>query len=206
MGGDYFFYEKMRDGRVIFGIADASGKGLPAAMNIMRFAGEVKLRVATSPTLKSAVSSLNRFILDNAEECMFITACFGVLDAESHLLTLANAGHPHPLLRRRGVSPVKDISSSQRCFPLGISDTMEVHPVSLSISPGDQILLYTDGVSEAMNPANELFGTERLAAAIENAPEGLHDMINTVVDEVTRFRHGRANSDDMTILAFGRQV
>ncbi|HWL11333.1 MAG TPA: SpoIIE family protein phosphatase [Planctomicrobium sp.] len=202
VGGDYFFYEKMRDGRVIFGIADASGKGLPAAMNIMRFAGEVKLRIATAPTLKSAVSRLNQFILEGAEECMFITACIGVLDPEKHLLTFANAGHPPPLLKRRGNSQVAEIVQSSRSFPFGISEALEVHPIHFQIEPGDQVLLYTDGVSEAMNPRNELFGMERLSESLMNSSGGVQQSIEDLVKDVTRFREGRANNDDMAIVGF----
>jgi|GEM_PF-1880468 len=206
VGGDYFFYEMMRDGRVIFGIADASGKGLPAAMHITRFAGEVKLRIATSPTLKVAVSRLNRFILEWAEDCMFITACIGVLDPAQHSLTLANAGHPPPLRKRPGETSAQEVVFAKRSFPLGISDQLEVHPVTLQIDLGDQLIFYTDGISEAMNPCQELFGMARFSESLQIGRTRIEESIASVVDHVARFRQGRAQSDDMTIVGFERLV
>ncbi|SFJ08756.1 SpoIIE family protein phosphatase [Planctomicrobium piriforme] len=206
VGGDYFFYEMLRDGRVIFGIADASGKGLPAAMHIVRFAGEVRLRIATSPTLKSAVASLNQFVMDGADECMFITACICVLDPRQNLLTLANAGHPPPLLKRKSTGKVEQLLPARKSFPLGIARNYEIHPLTVAIDPGDQVVLYTDGVSEAMNHRNELFGTERLTAEMDAQDCPIDQMLSNIVSKVERFREGRAPSDDMTIVGFERGI
>lgn len=204
VGGDYLFYEMLRDGRVILGIADASGKGLPAAMNIVRFAGEVRLRLATSPTLKSALFSLNQFILDDGDECMFITSCIGVLDPMHHLLSLANAGHPPPMLKRKDGNRVEMLISEKRCFPLGIVPNFEIHPLTLNIKKGDQVIMYTDGLSEAMNHRNELFGEARMIESIQKSPGSIEQTVNHLVEDVNRFREGRSPSDDMTIIGFER--
>ncbi|WP_437192450.1 SpoIIE family protein phosphatase [Planctomicrobium sp. SH527] len=204
VGGDYLFYEMLRDGRVILGIADASGKGLPAAMNIVRFAGEVRLRLATSTTLKSALFSLNQFILDDGDECMFITSCIGVLDPMQHLLSLANAGHPPPMLKRKGTEKVELMMSEKRCFPLGIVANFEIHPLTLNIKKGDQVIMYTDGLSEAMNHRNELFGEARMIESIKKSTGNIEQIVNDLVENVSRFRDGRSPSDDMTIIGFER--
>jgi serine phosphatase RsbU (regulator of sigma subunit) len=204
VGGDYFFYEMLRDGRVMFGIADASGKGLSAALNIARFAGEVRFRIATSPTLKSAISSLNGFVIDSSEECMFITACICVLDPHQHLLSLANAGHPAALLKHRGKERVELLQSSRRSFPLGISREFETHPVNVALEPGDEVLLYTDGVSEAMNPLQKLFGTDRLSESFARPHQSIAEVVDGLVQDVMHFREDRLPSDDMTLIALAR--
>lgn len=197
VGGDYIFYETTRDGRLVFGIADASGKGLPAAMNVMRFAGEVKLRIVTSRNLKSAMRSLNQFILDGAEECMFITACIGILDPRKRTVTLANAGHPPPLLKRRGVPQIEQITSQQRSFPLGISEAISIFPVTIQLELGDQIFLYTDGASEAMNRKSELFGIERICASLLSSQGSVKQTIQDLVTNIQAYRNERIDSDDL---------
>src|SRR5690606_21515749 len=92
VGGDCFFYESLSDGRVIFGLADASGKGLSAAMHIMRFVGEVRLRLATARTFKSALAQINQFTC-NCSAAGFVTACVCILDPRKHTLAIGNAGH-----------------------------------------------------------------------------------------------------------------
>ncbi|WP_437229556.1 SpoIIE family protein phosphatase [Planctomicrobium sp. SH661] len=204
VGGDYFFYEMLRDGRVILGIADASGKGLPAAMNIARFAGEVRLQIATSPSLKSALASLNQFVIDGAEECMFITACLCVLDPQQHLVAIANAGHPPPLLKRAHDNTVEELTSQRRNFPLGIASVFEAHPWTVKLEPGDRLLLYTDGVTEAMNTRNEMFGTARLRESLGGSFSSIDDLVQEIVKDVGVFRDGRTANDDMTIVGVER--
>jgi serine phosphatase RsbU (regulator of sigma subunit) len=203
VGGDFFFYEKMRDGRVILGIADASGKGLPAAMNIVRFAGEVRLRIATSPTLKAAVASLNDYVIGGADDCTFITTCICVLDPRQHLMAIANAGHPPPLLKRRETPGLESLVGNRRSFPLGITHDFELHPLIVPVLPGDQIVLFTDGVSEAMNPRSEIYGFDRLAN-IAAAGDSIGAIIDAIVTDVSSFREGRDPSDDMTIVGLER--
>jgi len=205
VGGDYFFYEMLRDGRVILGIADASGKGLPAAMHISRFAGEVRLRIATSPTLKSALISLNQFAIDGSEECMFITSCLCVLDPQQHLVALANAGHLPPLIKHGATGQVEELLSTRRNFPFGITSEFDPHPWIVKLEPDDQILLFTDGVTEAMNPRQELFGTSRLIDVVSRTDGDIQDLVKTIVQAVHDFREGRSANDDMTIVGFERR-
>jgi len=204
VGGDYYFYEMLRDGRVILGIADASGKGLSAAMNIARFAGEVRLRIATSPTLKSALTSLNQFVMEGGDECMFITSCLCVLDPQQHLMTLANAGHPPPLLRHGTTGQVEELDGCRRNFPFGIVTEFDPHPWMIKLAPGDQVLLFTDGVTEAMNPRREILGTERLVRVFDQSRGNIHQVVNAVVESVQQFREDRPANDDTTIVGFAR--
>jgi serine phosphatase RsbU (regulator of sigma subunit) len=136
---------------------------------------------------------------------MFITACICVLDPRQHVVAIANAGHPAPLLLRRGANSVETLTGVRRSFPLGISLTFELHPLTQTLEPGDQLLLFTDGVSEAMNPRNDLYGTERLCGLMTRVWPDLDGLVAAIVADVELFRDGRAPSDDTTILAFGRR-
>lgn len=203
VGGDYYFYEKLADGRLIVGIADASGKGLPAAMHIVRFAGEIRLRFATCESLKEAMGRLSRFV-DRFNDTTFITCCVCVLDPEAHTISLVNAGHPAPLCRRGATGIVEPLIVPRGGVPLGVLPKAVYHPASFTIDPGDQVVLYTDGVSEAMNKDGDLYRDERLKSrlAATNAP--VQRIVNSIVADLETFRGGREPSDDVCIVAFER--
>ena len=203
VGGDYYFYEQLADGRVLLGIADAAGKGFPAAITIARFAGEVRARIATSRTLKEAMLELNRFVLD-CGPANFITCSVCVLDPKKHTVTLAEAGHLPPLCRRASNPAVVRWSNPRGGFPFGISEKFECHPSRHQLEPGDLMILYTDGLSEAMNPENELFGENRLIEELSNTHDDAPTMVKRIVNSIDEFRQGRAPSDDMCLLALQR--
>jgi serine phosphatase RsbU (regulator of sigma subunit)/pSer/pThr/pTyr-binding forkhead associated (FHA) protein len=205
VGGDYYFYEKLADGRLILGIADASGKGLPAAMHIVRFAGEIRLRFTTSGTLKEVMGRLSRFV-DRFDDTTFITCCVCVLDPESHTIHLVNAGHPAPLCRRGASGIVEPLVAPRGGVPLGIVPGAVYHPATFRIHPGDQVVLYTDGVSEAMNKDGELYRQERLQRCLAATKAPLQHMVNSVIEDLETFRSGREPSDDVCIVAFERLI
>ncbi len=203
VGGDYYFYEWLPDRRLILGIADASGKGLPAAMHVVRFAGEVRLRFATCETLKQAMGELSRFV-DRFRDATFITCCVCVLDSESHTIHVVNAGHPHPLRRRGDGGTIDCLVAPKGGLPLGILPEAEYHPATFEVCPGDQIILYTDGVTEAMNDQQDLYREVRLQQCLTSVQAPLRHVINSVVEDVETFRDGREPSDDVCIVAFER--
>jgi len=203
VGGDYYFYETLPDGRVLFGIADASGKGLGAAMTIARFAGEVRARVATARTLKEAVFELNRFVLE-CGPATFITSAICVLDPHDHTVTIADAGHLPALCRRCKSSIVERWFNQRGGLPLGISEQYDCHPQRHGLKPGDMFILYTDGLSEAMNRDNELFGEPRLLQLLKDSHGNAEQTVREIVAEIEQFRGDRHASDDMCLLAIER--
>jgi len=203
VGGDYYFYETLPDGRVILGIADASGKGLAAAMAIARFAGEVRFRIATSPTLKKALSDLNCFVADSGP-LTFITSCICVLDPKTHALSIASAGHLPPLRRRRDSGAVERIETPRGGLPLGIDEASICHPFTTTVEPGDRIVLTTDGATEAMDQDNILYGTDRLMAMMHSTCGSIDEFVATIVADIDAHRNGRAANDDICLVAMER--
>ncbi len=202
VGGDFYFFDSLPDSRVFMGVADACGKALPAALMIAQFATEVRHCLATARTLKLAMSSLNHFVCDLAEG--FITFCLCLLDANHHTLTVVNAGHMSPLCRRRKSGEVESLTNKHGSFPLGIAANEQFHPTTVSLEPGDQVLLYTDGITEAMAPDNSLYGTARLQKLMASPREDVKSRLDAIVAEVVRFRAGRRPSDDSCLLGFAR--
>lgn len=205
VGGDYYFYEPLADGQIVFGIADASGKGLQGSMQIVRFAGEVRLRIATCRTLKTVLQKLNKFVCGFGDS-KFITSCVCVLDPVKHRLTLANAGHLYPLWYHAASGKVDKVVTANGGLPLGLDPSEEFHPVRISLQPGDRVILYTDGVSEAMNAEFEQYGTERLMQLIADSRESLPVLIDQIEQDVTRFRDGQEASDDVCVMGMERAL
>lgn len=203
VGGDYFFYEPLQDGRVVVGIADASGKGLPAAMNIARFGAEVRLRIATLPSLADAMTRVNWFV-SRGESTAFITCCICVIDPQLNTITVVNAGHMPPICRNTETNTIRQLTSRVGSLPLGIMATDDYQPDVFELAPGDQILMYTDGVSEAMNSSREILGIPRLLKMLDDAPPTIGATVQHVVKQVADFSNNAPQSDDLTIVGFQR--
>lgn len=203
VGGDYYFYEQLSNGQLVFGIADASGKGLQASMQIVRFAGEVRLHIATSRTLKSVMQKLNQFVCSFGDS-KFITCCICVLDPIKHELSLANAGHLYPLWFCARSGQVEKIVTENGGLPFGLDPKEKYSPVRISLEPGDRFILYTDGVSEAMNGDLEQYGTDRLMQAVANCRAPLPALIEFIERDVAVFRNGQDASDDVCVMGLER--
>ncbi len=201
VGGDWYTYRATSNGCVVIAVADAAGKGLPAALKIVDFASELRHCLEATASLKKAMSRLNQFVCELDEG--FITFCVAVLDPREHRLSIANAGHPAPL-RRRADGVVEAQGAERSGLPFGVDPLEEYHPFSLMLSPGDEIVLYTDGVNEAMNRKNELFGTARLCDVLAAPAPELEARVRAIIDRVEQFCGGRSPSDDTCIVALSR--
>ena len=203
VGGDWYTYRATSNGRLVIAVADASGKGLPAALKIVDFASELRHCLETIASLKMAMWRLNQFVCELDEG--FITFCVAVLDPREHRLSIANAGHPVPL-RRRADGSVEALGADRSGMPLGLDSHEQYHPFSIGMNPGDEIVLYTDGVNEALNRKNELFGTARLREVLAAPVPDIDGRVQTIVDRVEQFRNGRSPSDDTCIVALSRRA
>ena len=203
VGGDWYTYRATTNGRLVIAVADASGKGLAAALKIVDFASELRHCLETIASLKLAMSRLNQFVCELDEG--FITFCVAVLDPREHRLSIANAGHPAPL-RRRADGSVEALGAERSGMPLGLDPHEQYHPFSIEVTPGDEIVLYTDGVNEALNRKNELFGTARLREVLAVPAPDVEGRVQAIVDRVVQFRNGRISSDDTCIVAVSRLV
>ncbi|MBS0204131.1 MAG: SpoIIE family protein phosphatase [Planctomycetes bacterium] len=202
VGGDAYSYHTLIDGRVMIAVADAAGKGLPASLKIAEFLSEIRHCVASATSLKAAMDYLNRFVCRSDDG--FITFCMAVLDPQQNSVSIANAGHPPPRLRRRD-GTILMVGRDRISFPLGLMDDNPVHPMTVSFSPGDEFILFTDGITEALGPSNELYGTDRLHKILKVNAGNAAERVKLMVADVDRFRQGHKPSDDQCILVMTRE-
>jgi phosphoserine phosphatase RsbU/P len=196
VSGDYYDWVKIFDDQIGLVIADVSGKGVPAAL-LMAFL-RASLRAAThigySPHISMA--KVNYLLWESIERNQFVTAFYGILDATNKTLTYTNAGHNPPLLLDKdGNAKFIDRGS----LPLGMFQTTRYHEYYLTTEPGDVLVLYTDGVTEAHNSQGEEFGRPRLAeAARKHRHLSARDLISAVQAEILEWTEGLGSTDDVT--------
>jgi len=203
VGGDYFGYIPLADGRLALAIGDVAGKGVSAALLMAHFCAEVRYCLATCPTPAAAVDQLNQDLSSEMLNYHFVTFALCVLDPVRHKFTMVNAGHLPPLRRRNG--KIEELGSREGGLPLGCASEKPYGQVELTLEPGDAILLYTDGITDAMDSAGDVYGSQRLRLTLAEAPAGIEPMGRALLDDVRRFIRGRLQSDDICLVGFARQ-
>jgi phosphoserine phosphatase RsbU/P len=196
VGGDYFDVFPLGDNRTAFLIADVSGKGLGAALLTTMLQGVLSgMSLGTDPV--RIFNHLNRFLCGHAEVGRYATMFFGVLDEQGHLEYI-NAGHPSPILIRHGAAQEAFTEGS---FPVGLVPEAEYSSARVQLEPGDTLVLFSDGVTEAMDPGQELFGVTRLRDMLCSHTETPLDQLQkAVLESVENFSRGASQADDVTLL------
>jgi phosphoserine phosphatase RsbU/P len=196
VGGDYFDVFPLGDGRTAFLIADVSGKGLGAALLTTMLQG-VLSGLALGADAARVVTHLNQFLCSHAEVGRYATMFFGILDEQGDL-DYINAGHPSPILIRDGVPQEAFTEGS---FPVGLVPEAEYATVHVKLETGDTLVLFSDGVTEAMDPCDQLFTGARLREVLaghQNTP--LDEIQKRVLEAVENFAQGASQADDLTLL------
>jgi phosphoserine phosphatase RsbU/P len=196
VGGDYFDVFPLGDNRTAFLIADVSGKGLGAALCTNLLQGALSgMTLGTDPA--RVFNHVNRFLCDHSEIGRYATMFFGILDHQGHLEYI-NAGHPSPFLIRQGVA--EDVFT-EGSYPVGLVPEAEYTTVCLKLEPGDTLVLFSDGVTEAMDPAEQLFGVPRLREVLNGQLQTpLDELQRMVLESVENFSRGASQADDLTLL------
>src|ERR1700738_3634018 len=196
VGGDYFDVFPLGDSRTAFLLADVSGKGLGAALCTNLLQGALSgMTLGTDPA--RVFNHVNRFLCDHSEIGRYATMFFGILDDQGHLEYI-NAGHPSPFLIRRGVA--EDVFT-EGSYPVGLVPEAEYTVVCLQLEPGDTLVLFSDGVTEAMDPAEQLFGVPRLREVLTgHLQTPLDELQRIVLESVENFSRGASQADDLTLL------
>ena len=201
VGGDFYDYTRLSDGRLLIVCADVSDKGIPAAMFMMRSKSVIRSEVESKPTLVEAVNAANASLADgNEDPVMFVTAWVGVLDLETGEMEYVNAGHNPPYLRRAdgSLEPLKE----KRGLVLAATDFARYRSGHVALRAGDMLFLYTDGVTEAKSTVGTFYGESRLetllASEMTDSPESL---CRKVVESVDAFAADEPQADDITVLA-----
>ena len=203
VGGDFYDFFIVDESHLAFLIADVSGKGIPAAMFMMNAKAQLKSNILNNPKkpLDEVIYDVNNSICEGNDACMFVTVFVGVLDLRSGLLTYVNAGHNAPIVRRaNGEASWLPVENG---FVIGGMDGVSYAQETFQLSPGDGVLLYTDGVTEAMNPQLALYGDDRLITLMDgpimhSAPSDC--ILDELKGDVLAFADGAPQSDDITML------
>lgn len=203
VGGDFFNYRMLDDDHLLLVIADVVGKGIPAALFMVRV---TTLITAISKGITDAAkitSVVNDLICENNGEDLFTTAFFAVVEISTGKFTYCSAGHNPPVLIRSGENAM--FLEPKPNMVLGAMGGMEYSESSITLREGDGILLYTDGVDEAMDKDKNQYGPERLISLL-NTFDGKNssalDLTNLVRDDVKKFVNGEEQSDDITMVSF----
>ena len=201
VGGDFYDFYKLSDTTVAFLVADVSGKGIPAAMFMMTAKTIIKDLAESGMAVNDIFTKANEKLCENNESGMFVTAWMGILDLTTGQLQFANAGHNPPVLKRAngGFEYLK----TRAGFVLAGMEGVRYRAGELMISPGDRLFLYTDGVPEATNTENKLYGEDRLLAFMnQNASAEATEFLPALKANIDEFVGEAPQFDDITMLMF----
>ena len=211
VGGDYFDFIALEDGRLGLAVGDVVGKGLPAALLMANTQATLRGQAPGAASAAACLERANALLHGSTSRREFVTLFYGVLDPVRHRVRYANAGHNRPLLLAAGHAPGKDearapVRLETGGLALGMVPACAYEEVEVGLGPGDLLFVYSDGVTEAMAADRELFGEGRLAAVLEGcrgAPAA--EVVERVVEAVRRHAGAAPQSDDVTVLAVLRQ-
>ncbi len=197
VGGDYFDVFPLGENRTAFLIADVSGKGLGAALLTTMLQGVLSgMTLGTDPA--RLFNHLNRFLCDHAEVGRYATMFFGILDQQGGLEYI-NAGHPSPILIRQNGSAEEAFTEGS--FPVGLVPQAEYFTAAVKLEPGDTLVLFSDGVTEAMDPKEDFFGIPRLVQMLTGHNDTpLDELQKLLLEAVENFSRGASQADDLTLL------
>ena len=197
VGGDYYDVIKLPDDRFGLTVADVSGKGLPAAMMAASMQGAFGAVAAGDPEPPELFRRVNEFLVERTPSEMFATMFYGIITREG-LFTYVNAGHTTPLVVRTS-GKVDRLEESN--FPLGFFSKVKFDAHTAQLNPGDHVLVFSDGITEAQDARKDMFGEERIEELLAGRRfESCQDISDTVVGAIREFVGGAPQADDITLL------
>lgn len=203
VGGDFYDFVPLQDGRYGLVIADVADKGVPAALFMALSRTLMRAVAFTGRPPSEALKRVNEFILSDARSDLFVTVFYAVWNPATGELAYANAGHNPPILIR--VSGEVELLSG-RGIALGVVENINLEARSIVMAPGDTLLLYTDGVTDALNDNDEAFGTERLRQTLDAARHlPAQDIVRAIMNAVEQFACCEGAFDDKTIMVLKRE-
>ena len=201
IGGDFYDYFTLDGDCLGLVIADVSGKGIPAALLTMETRALLKSAARNHQSPARCLGEVNELLSQENDACMFVTLFYGVLDLRGGTLRYSNGGHNPPRIVRGGDGPIEPLAQTGN-LALGILPGHEFNENRVQLEAGDALFLYTDGITEACNTAEDEFGEHRLDRQLsERRREAMGDLVHMVVGAVEEFSSGMEQFDDMTCLA-----
>lgn len=211
VGGDYYDFIPHSDERLGVLLGDVAGKGMPAALLMAKLSAEARFCMLAHPEIAKAVGQLNEQLLQAGMMDRFVTLSACLVDPRKHSVTVVNAGHISPLVYRRATNSLEEaITNKQTGFPLGMIEGTEYECNVVHLEPGDCVVIFTDGVTDALDVEDVPFATENVHKAIldndgiptaENTPQHVGKRVITAVQ---RHSQGQFQADDIALVCFGR--
>ncbi len=199
VGGDFYDFFMVDEDHLAVVIADVSGKGIPAALFMMTAKTLIKTLAQAGIPPAKVLEEANARLCEGNEAEMFVTAWIGVLEISTGQFAFANAGHNAPLIRRKG--ECFEALKTRPGFVLAGMEGTRYQQAETALLPGDMLYLYTDGVTEAANPEEKLYGEGRLKRALDaRYTANLKSLLNGVKEDIDAFASGAEQSDDITML------
>jgi sigma-B regulation protein RsbU (phosphoserine phosphatase) len=198
VGGDFYDVIRINDDKVALVIADVTGKGIPAALLVSTLQASLHAFIEHNYSPTDLVTKLNRVINENSTPEKFITFFICIYDIPTWTLRYVNAGHNHPfiLFEKGGIEPL-----SKGGFCLGVFSDNRYEEGEIRLNPGDSLILYTDGVTEAMNAKNEMYGEARLYLTMHKMLEkNVKEIERSILSDIKLFTNGAPQTDDVTLV------
>jgi serine phosphatase RsbU (regulator of sigma subunit)/putative methionine-R-sulfoxide reductase with GAF domain len=202
VGGDFYDVFELPNKHVGLFIADVADKGVPAALFMALTRTLVRAAVEQTSSPAEALSRVNRLLYPDAQQGMFVTAVYGVLDTQSGLFTYANAGHNPPLWIRHADGRAEPLPRTG--IALGVLEDAQMGQRSIDLGLNDQLLFYTDGVTESFAESGEMFGEERLLEILSRRFDSASALLDAVEKTVSVFTNDAPLADDITLIALKR--
>lgn len=198
VGGDYYDYLALPGDRLALVLADVAGKGVPAALVMASLHGCIRAHASQHEQRCDQVVRMANTLLHGATDAKYATVFYAVYDAPARALHYVNAGHPAPLVARGA----QVISLESGCAPVGLFENLEPTTVTVQLEPGDRLLLFSDGVSDAVNEGSVEFGGARVAEMLLHCRgESATDLRDAMLTELRAYTAGCAQFDDLTFVA-----
>lgn len=204
VGGDFYDFFLVDDNHLALVMADVSGKGVPAALFMVIAKTLIKNAIQTEGSPKAALEKVNNQLCENNEAEMFVTVWLGVYEISTGKLIAANAGHEYPAIRRSGGK--FELYKDWHDFVLAGMENTHYNEYELWLEPGEILFVYTDGVPEATDSGDVLYGTERMLRALNSRPDDLpEELISAVYRDIDDFVGDAPQFDDITMLVLQRK-
>ena len=198
VGGDYYDFIRVSETRLGIAIADVAGKGIPAALLMAGFRMSLLAEIRNEFAIRAVMRKVNSLVFESTDRAKFVTAFYGLLDFRNRVFTFSNAGHNPPILLRADGSIVNLVDGG---VALGVLAEAHYEERPIAVRPGDVLVLYTDGVSEAVSPGGEQFGTKRIEESMQRrAKQSAREILDGLVADVLEFTGEHGPDDDLTLV------
>ncbi len=203
MAGDFYDIIPITEDRTCLVMGDVCGKGIASALYMAHVLGCFRAAVHSERSAGELLTQVNRLVSSESSALAFVTACVAVFDADRNTMSFCNAGHLHPYIlheQDRSLSAIK----GGRSFPLGVESDGDYESIDVGLDSGDNLVLYTDGITEAENPRGEFFGRARLEQTLVNHRGSAQELVQNILSAVRHFAGSKPQTDDQTLVVARR--